>query len=90
MQQATPGHTGLPGTLPWSHAFEQALLAACRLRNGPGEVFGIQFATGLLLRGGSLYISYGITDCFAALVVVKDFPAKLRLWEEFGIGSQGR
>ena len=68
---------------------ESTFLVACRLLNGPGEVFGIQFATGLLLKRGSLYISYGITDCFAGLVVIKDFQAKLRLWEAFGIGSQG-
>ncbi|GAB4817506.1 hypothetical protein N2152v2_004552 [Parachlorella kessleri] len=63
---------------------------AFRLLNGPGDAYGIQFATGLLLKGGSLYLSYGITDCFAGLVVIKDFHTKLRHWEEFGIGSQGR
>ncbi len=44
----------------------------------------------MLMKDGSLYISYGITDCFAGLLVIDDFLSRLQIWEEFGIGSQSR
>ncbi len=43
---------------------------------------------GLMLQNDSLYISYGIGDCFSAVQVVSGIHAKLARWQEFGIGSQ--
>lgn len=60
----------------------------CRLPSDPGKRNGVQFATGLLLKDGSLYISYGITDCYSALARVEDIGIKLPLWEERGLGTQ--
>ena len=59
-----------------------------RLLDGPGEHFDVQFATGLLWRGPDLLISYGLSDCFSALAVLRDARTKLQLWEARGIGSQ--
>ena len=44
--------------------------------------------TGILRKKGSLYISYGVGDCFSALARVDNITDKLRQWEELGIGSQ--
>ncbi|GAB4820217.1 hypothetical protein N2152v2_007263 [Parachlorella kessleri] len=61
---------------------------AFRLPEEPKTRFGVQFVTGILRKKGSLYISYGVGDCFSALARIDNIDVKLRQWEEFGIGSQ--
>lgn len=50
----------------------------------------MQFATGLLRAGSdpALYISYGISDCFAALARIEGIEQRLRGWQERGMGTQ--
>ncbi len=63
------------------------LACAFRLPYG-GNRLTVQFATGLLIKNKDLYISYGVSDCFAALARVENIGARLPRWEERGIGSQ--
>lgn len=63
-------------------------LLRCRLPRRPDRDFGTQFATGVLIQGGSLFISYGITDCFAALAEVADIELQLQRWQEHGLHWQ--
>lgn len=63
-------------------------LAARRLPSPPERRSEVQFVTGLMWRGDDLVLSYGISDCFAAVAVLRAAAAQLQHWEAYGIGSQ--
>lgn len=63
--------------------------ALCRrLPAEAGQHYGVQFSTGLMMWKGSLYISYGITDCFAAVAEVPNGEAQVQRWIQQGMGTQ--